>query len=67
MIASSPSPQPSPTEGRGSKSRRPLEGASDPRTEWDEAAQKLRDAGEDGLLDEPVLSEFDDSEWVWGE
>ena len=37
------------------------------RTEWDEAAPKLRDAGEDGLLDEPVLSEFDDSEWVWGE
>ena len=37
------------------------------RTGWDEAAQTLRDAGEDGLLDEPVLSEFDDSEWVWGE
>ena len=67
MIASSPSPQPSPTGERGSKRRRPLEGASDPRPEWDEAAQKLRDAGEDGLLDEPVLSEFDDSEWVWGE
>ena len=29
--------------------------------------RSLRDAGEDGLLDEPVLSEFDDSEWVWGE
>ena len=67
MTPSSPSPQPSPAKGRGSKRPPSLEGTSDPRTGWDEAAQKLCDAGEDGLLDEPVLSEFDDSEWVWGE
>ena len=67
MTPSSPSPQPSPAKGRGSKRQPSLEVTSDPRTGWDKAAQKLRDAGEDGLLDEPVLSEFDDSEWVWGE
>ena len=41
--------------------------APGPRVGWDEAAQKIRDAGEDGLLDAPSLSEFDDSEWVWRE
>lgn len=36
-----------------------------PRVGWDKAAQKVRERGEDGLLDEPTPSEFDDSEWVW--
>ena len=39
---------------------------STPRAGWDEAARSLRGRGEDGLLDEVSLSDFDDSEWVWG-
>ena len=35
------------------------------RAGWDEAAQSLRERGEDGLLDEISLTDFDDSEWVW--
>lgn len=42
-----------------------IKGASAPRAGWDKAAQELRERGEDGLLDEPTLSDFDDSEWVW--
>ena len=35
------------------------------RAGWGEAAQSLRERGEDGLLDEISLTDFDDSEWVW--
>ena len=38
---------------------------STPRAGWDEAARSLRRRGEDGLLDEVSLSDFDESEWVW--
>ena len=43
-----------------------IEGAPSPRAGWDEAAQKVRERGEDGLIDEPTPTNFDDSEWVWG-
>ena len=36
-----------------------------PRAGWSEAAVKLRERGEDGLLDEPVTSDFDETEWDW--
>ncbi len=36
-----------------------------PRAGWGEAAEKLRERGEDGLLDEPVPNDFDESEWEW--
>lgn len=36
-----------------------------PRAGWSEAAEKLRERGEDGLLDEPVPNDFDESEWEW--
>ena len=36
-----------------------------PRASWDEAAKKLRERGEDGLLDEPVSNDFDEFEWEW--
>ena len=36
-----------------------------PRAGWSEAAAKLSERGEDGLLDEPVQSDFDESEWDW--
>ena len=36
-----------------------------PRAGWKEGARKLRERGDDGLLDEPVASDFDTSEWDW--
>ena len=42
-----------------------IEGAPTHRSGWAAAAERIRDRGEGGLLDEPVSSEFDDSEWVW--
>lgn len=38
---------------------------STPRAGWDQAARSLRERGEDGLLGEVSLSDFDDSEWDW--
>ena len=42
-----------------------IEGVSSPRAGWDKAAKEIRERGEDGLVDEPVLSDFDELEWVW--
>ena len=42
-----------------------IESADKPRANWAEAARILSDRAEDGLLDEFVLSDFDESEWVW--
>jgi antitoxin MazE len=42
-----------------------IESAEKPRANWAEAARALCDRAEDGLLDEMVLSDFDESEWVW--
>lgn len=32
---------------------------------WREAARQIREGGEDGLLDPPVPTGFDESEWTW--
>ena len=42
-----------------------IESADKPRANWAEAARILCEKAEDGLLDEFVLSNFDESEWVW--
>jgi len=42
-----------------------IESADKPRAGWAEAACNLRQRGEDELLDEMVLTEFDETEWVW--
>ena len=36
-----------------------------PRDVWREAARKLSERSEDGLIDEPVPTNFDVSEWEW--
>jgi len=35
------------------------------RAGWAEAAAKVHERGEDGLLDKPVATDFDESEWNW--
>ena len=42
-----------------------IENVGTPRSGWAEAATQLSERGEDKLLDEPVPTEFDDSEWTW--
>ena len=37
----------------------------DPRAGWAEAARELEDRGHAGLLDDPVPTVFDESEWEW--
>jgi antitoxin MazE len=36
-----------------------------PRAGWAEAAQLMRQRGEDHLIDAPTATQFDDEEWVW--
>ena len=42
-----------------------IESADKPRANWAEAASVLHGRGEDGLLDAPVETDFDETEWVW--
>jgi antitoxin MazE len=35
------------------------------RSGWAEAARRMRERGEDDLLDEPTATRFDDEEWRW--
>jgi len=42
-----------------------IESADKPRANWAEAASVLHGRGEDGLLDDPVETDFDETEWVW--
>ncbi len=42
-----------------------IEGASSPRSGWSEAAERVHERGEDGLLDEVTPTHFDASEWTW--
>ena len=37
----------------------------DPRAGWAEAARELEDRSDGGLLDDPVPTVFDESEWEW--
>ena len=36
-----------------------------PRSGWTEAAKRLRTRGEDGVLDPPTATRFDETEWTW--
>ena len=42
-----------------------IESAEKPRAGWGEAARTLHERREDGLLDDMIPTEFDESEWVW--
>ncbi|MFN2432727.1 MAG: AbrB/MazE/SpoVT family DNA-binding domain-containing protein [Gemmatimonadota bacterium] len=42
-----------------------IESAVKPRAGWAEAAKRMRQRGEEGLLDEPTLTRFDRDEWEW--
>jgi len=39
--------------------------ATRPRSGWAEAAKRMRQRGEEGLLDEPTSTRFDGEEWKW--
>lgn len=42
-----------------------IEAAVRPRAGWTEAAREVATAGEDGLLDPPTSTRFDEEEWTW--
>jgi antitoxin MazE len=42
-----------------------IRGADAPRTGWGEAAERLGARGGDALLDGPVATDFDKTDWVW--
>ena len=42
-----------------------IENIGTPRAGWAQAAAELSGRGDDQLLDEPVPTEFDESEWAW--
>jgi antitoxin MazE len=42
-----------------------IESVGRPRAGWAAAAAELGEGGADQLLDEPVPTAFDESEWVW--
>jgi antitoxin MazE len=42
-----------------------IESVRAPRAGWEEAARLVRERGEDGLLDEPTPTRFDETEWEW--
>jgi antitoxin MazE len=42
-----------------------IRGVDAPRTGWAAAAERMRQRNEAELLDEPVLTVFDETEWVW--
>ena len=39
--------------------------ASSPRYDWDEQFRVMAEQGDDRLLDEPVATQWDTSEWTW--
>ena len=42
-----------------------IERAPVPRVGWEDDARLIRNRGDDGLLDEPTPTAFDDTGWVW--
>ena len=42
-----------------------IQNDSSVRVGWDAAAKDIVGRGEDGLLDEPLPTDFDNSEWNW--
>jgi len=35
------------------------------RSGWEDAARGIAGLNEDGIIDEPLPTEFDESEWIW--
>lgn len=42
-----------------------IQAVQPPRTGWAEAARAMADREEDGLLDEPSPTQFEEEEWTW--
>lgn len=42
-----------------------IESATRPRMGWADAARRMAEAGDDGLLDESTPTRFDSEEWSW--
>ncbi len=42
-----------------------IEPAARPRAGWADAARQMAELGEDGLIDAPTPTRFDDEEWTW--
>jgi antitoxin MazE len=42
-----------------------IESTGNPRAGWANAAALLHERGEDGMLDEPTPTAFDETEWEW--
>ena len=42
-----------------------IEADRQPRAGWAEAARRMAERGDDGLLDAPIPTRFDDGEWEW--
>jgi antitoxin MazE len=42
-----------------------IEGVATARAGWAKAAAKVQERNEGGLLDEPVSTDFDETDWVW--
>lgn len=36
-----------------------------PRQGWGEAAELMQERGETGLLDDPISTQFDETDWEW--
>jgi len=56
---------PDEVELRAEPGRLVVSGVRRPRVGWAAAARTMRSRGEDGLLDEPTPTQFDDVEWRW--
>lgn len=42
-----------------------IEATSCPRVGWSQAARSLHERDQDGMLDAPTTTEFDEAEWTW--
>jgi len=42
-----------------------LRGVGAHRAGWSETAKKVREGSRSGLLDDPIVTDFDESEWTW--
>ena len=42
-----------------------IEGIGTPRSGWGKAAAQIHARGEGDLLDQPVKTDFDESDWLW--
>ena len=56
---------PDDVELRAEPGRLVVQAVRKPRKGWEAAAQAMRAAGDDALLDSPIASAFDDQEWEW--